>query len=302
MRRCPHPATWLSTPAVLCLTLFMMEPDGLKAAEPGTGVAYVPAGEFLMGTPEAGGGLSDERPQRKIFLNAYWIDLHEVTNRDYLRFIEATGHPAPAHEQAALTLWEEGRPFPGSDEHPVVNVSWNEAVAYCRWAGTRLPTEAEWEKAARGTDGRRYPWGNEWDLTLANSASFWAGRTVEFRGGQEWQAFWVKGEGARIAEREGLNGEVLTLPVGRFSKGKSPYGLVDMAGNVSEWVADFYNPYYYLQGPLSDPPGPAPTILKTIRGGSWLKPTISLRTSDRDFGQPDSRLTGVGFRCARDDR
>jgi formylglycine-generating enzyme required for sulfatase activity len=265
-------------------------------------LALVPAGEFFMGSPKGSGGFSDEQPQRLVYVSAFWIDRYEVTNVAYLQFVRATGHRAPANPNPAVTLWEQGAPVPGIETHPVVNVSWDDAVAYCQWAGKRLPTEAEWEKAARGTDGRRYPWGNEWDLTLANSASYWAGRTVEFKGGEEWKAFWVSGEGARISKEHGVKGEVLTMPVGSFPQGVSPYGLFDMAGNVAEWVQDWYEPYFYLNAPPADPQGPGGILLKAMRGGSWLKPAASLRTTDRDYGYPDDRPSGTGFRCAKDER
>lgn len=271
------------------------------ADEPGS-MVLVPAGEFLMGTPAESGALSDEHPQRRVFLGSYWIDRYEVTNADYLEFVEQTGHPAPAHRTPNLTLWHGDRPPAEIRDHPVVNVRWRDADAFCRWVGKRLPTEAEWEKGARGPDGRRYPWGNVWDRARANSASFWAGRRVEFEGREDWLDFWQRGEGARIVASRGIKGEVLTLPVGSFPGGVSPYGLHDMAGNASEWVADYYNPYYYVNAPLSDPAGPPPTILRSVRGGSWLKPASSMRSAYRDYGEPDSRMTGVGFRCARDDR
>ncbi len=255
-----------------------------------------------MGTTAGAGGFSDEQPQRLVFVSAFWIDRHEVTNREYSDFVRATGHHPPVHDNPALTLWADGTPPAEINDHPVVNVTWHDAGAYCRWAGKRLPTEAEWEKAARGIDGRRYPWGDHWAHRLANSASYWAGRTIEFKDARDWRDFWVKGEGARVVEQQGIKGEVLTLPVGSFPAGTSPYGLADMAGNVSEWVADSFNPYYYVNGPLANPPGPTPTILRSVRGGSWLKPATSLRTTDRDFAEPDARLSGVGFRCARDDR
>ena len=188
----------------------------------------------------------------------------------------------------------------GIGAHPVVNVSWEDSVAFCTWLGKRLPTEAEWEKAARGTDGRRYPWGNEWDVKKANSASYWAGRTIDFQSGADWEAFWIKGEGAKISKEKGVKGEVLTMPVASFPESASPYGLHDMAGNVAEWVQDWYNPNYYKDGPLSDPQGPPRGAIKAMRGGSWLKPAISLRTSDRDWGTMDSRPSGTGFRCAKD--
>jgi formylglycine-generating enzyme required for sulfatase activity len=265
-----------------------------------TAMALVPAGEFLMGTPAGSGGLPDEIPQRSVFLSAFYMDRYEVSNQDYLAFVTLTNHRMPENANAASTLWSNRTPMSGIERHPVVNVSWTDADAYCRWAGKRLPTEAEWEKSARGTDGRRYPWGNEWEISLANSASYWAGRTVEFDSGADWDAFWIKGEGARIARDKGLKGEVLTMPVGSFSAATSVYGLFDMAGNVAEWVQDWYDPNYYKSAPLVDPSGPARGAIKSMRGGSWLKPAVSLRASDRDWGTMDSRPSGTGFRCAKD--
>lgn len=263
-------------------------------------MVLVPPGEFLMGSSSGNDSLPDEQPQRRIYVSGFYIDRHEVTNEAYHQFVESTGHPAPQNSNQNSTLWAEHRPFPGSERHPVVNVSWADAVAFCRWAGKRLPTEAEWEKAARGVDGRLYPWGNSWDISLANSASYWAGRTIQFDSSGDWEAFWIKGEGAKIAKEKGLKGEVLTLPVGSFPAGASPYGLYDMAGNVAEWVQDWYDPNYYRLAPLTDPSGPERGAIKAMRGGSWLKPAISLRTSDRDWGVMDSRPSGTGFRCAKD--
>jgi formylglycine-generating enzyme required for sulfatase activity len=265
-------------------------------------MALVPAGEFLMGSPADSDGLLDEQPQRLVLTGTFLIDRNEVTNAAYERFVQATGHRAPMNANPASTVWEKNAPISGIGNHPVINVSWEDAVAYCTWMGRRLPTEAEWEKAARGTDGRRYPWGNEWDFKKANSASYWAGRTIDFQSGADWEAFWIRGEGSKISKDKGIKGEVLTMPIASFPESTSPYGLHDMAGNVAEWVQDWYNPNYYKDAPLSDPQGPSRGAIKAMRGGSWLKPAISLRTSDRDWGTMDSRPSGTGFRCAMDAR
>lgn len=253
-----------------------------------------------MGAPAGSHALPDEQPERRVYLSGFWIDRREVTNADYLQFVQQTGHRTPMNAKEAATLWEAGQPVPGIEDHPVVNVSWDDAVSFCRWRNKRLPTEAEWEKAARGTDRRLYPWGDGWDPNLANSASYWVGRKVEFRSGADWDDFWLRGEGAKITKEKGIKGEVLTLPVGSFPAGASPYGLLDMAGNAAEWVQDWYNPNYYKEAALSDPTGPDRGAIRGMRGGSWLKPAVSLRTTDRDWGTIDSRPSGTGFRCAKD--
>ena len=253
-----------------------------------------------MGAPAGSHALADEQPERRVYVSGFLIDRREVTNADYLQFVQATGHRIPMNAKEPATLWEAGQPLPGIADHPVVNVSWDDATAFCRWRNKRLPTEAEWEKAARGTDRRIYPWGDDWDPNLANSASYWAGRKVEFSNGADWDDFWLRGEGAAISKEKGIKGEVLTMPVGSFPAGASPYGLLDMAGNAAEWVHDWYNPTYYKQAALSDPTGPDRGAIRAMRGGSWLKPAISLRTTDRDWGTIDSRPSGTGFRCAKD--
>ncbi len=263
-------------------------------------MVLIPAGEFLMGSAEDGVSFDDERPQRLVSVSSFAIDRDEVTNAQYKQFVDATGHQPPSHPTARFTLWHQTVPLPGSEQHPVVNVSWHDAVAYCRWQEKRLPTEAEWEKAARGTDSRRYPWGMDWELFSANSASYWANRTIEFKDGDAWKAFWVTGDGARVSREYGLNGEVLTLQIGTFPQGASPYGVLDLTGNASEWVQDWYEPYSYLHAPLSDPQGPQGQLLKVVRGGSWLKPARNIRVTDRDYALPTDRATGIGFRCAKD--
>jgi len=290
----------LSVRLLVILFLFTaLLPPAMGSAQP-QGMVLIPAGEFLMGSPSDSGGLPDESPQRKIYLGNFFIDRYEVTNEAYALFVTATHHRIPENTNPASTLWEPQGPMAGTEHHPVVNVSWTDADTYCRWAGKRLPTEAEWEKSARGTDGRRYPWGNDWAVDRANSASYWAGRTIHFESRADWDAFWVRGEGARLAKEKGLNGEVLTMPVGSFPMALSPYGLSDMAGNAAEWVQDWYNPNDFKSAPLTNPTGPERGAIKSMRGGSWLKPIISLRTSDRDWGTMDSRPSGTGFRCAKD--
>ncbi|BCA53307.1 hypothetical protein W02_04470 [Nitrospira sp. KM1] len=282
---------------LLCLYVWVGVLLGAVVPE---GMALVPAGEFFMGSPAGQDGLPDEHPQRRVYIGAFFIDQYETTNQDYLAFVRATGHRMPENNTPASTVWKDGIPIEGVERHPVFNVSWTDADTYCHWIGKRLPTEAEWEKAARGVEGQRYPWGNDWDIQMGNSASYWAGRTVQFDSGADWDAFWMKGEGAAIAKGRGINGEVLTMPVGSFPSAVSPYGIYDMAGNVAEWVQDWYDPNYYRSAPLTNPGGPDRGAIKSMRGGSWLKPAVSLRAADRDWGTMDSRPSGTGFRCAKD--
>lgn len=286
--------------ACCVLLLSFTNHDSTAKAGVSPDMVVIPAGEFLMGSPDDGVSFDDERPQRLIYVASFSIDRFEVTNAQYKQFVDGTGYPPPSHLTPQFNLWRQAAPLPGSEQHPVVNITWHDAVAYCRWQQKRLPTEAEWEKAARGTDGRRYPWGMDWEVFSSNSASYWAGRTIEFKDGAAWKAFWVAGDGARVSHEHGLNGEVLTLPIGAFPQGASPYGALDMTGNAAEWVQDWYEPYSYLNAPLSDPQGPQGQLLKVVRGGSWLKPARNIRVTDRDYALPTDRATGIGFRCAKD--
>ncbi len=232
-------------------------------------MAYVPAGAFLMGSDD---GRADERPARRVELPGFYMDRYEVTVAKYVKFLNHTGrlYGCDGHKCAdvkdenpqshIVSVGDGYAAEEGFEDYPVTWVSWYGADAYCRFRHKRLPTEAEWEKAARGTDGRRYPWGNEFDPVKAN-----AGRR---------------------------NGPA---PVGSYPLGVSPYGLYDMAGNVWEWVADWYEPY-----PSSDYESPFFGKYKVVRGGSWNHPYEDARTTSRDFAHPARRLLVVGFRCARD--
>lgn len=235
-------------------------------------MVLVPAGGFLMGSDT---GDPDERPQRRIYLDAFEIDRYEVTNLQYRRFLVATGHeppqPWPGRYVAFLPARDpdwRGTDYPaGEATYPVVAVNWEDAAAYCAWAGKRLPTEAEWEKAARGIDGRSYPWGDRWDVDRANVGETDIG---------------------------------YTQPVGSHPGGASPYGALDMAGNAWEWVADLYDRAYYTFAPDRNPLGPASgTGERILRGGTWDSPSHHARASYRNathcFG-PNYR---AGFRCAR---
>ena len=224
-------------------------------------MVLIPAGWFLMGSDKKTDRLAylPELPQRKVYLDAYEIDKFEVTTVQFLKFVLATN-------RSPLIDWRyDGGNFQDTmTAHPVMHVSWFDADGYCKWAGKRLPTEADWEKAARGTDGRKYPWGEQWDASRANSTDSKLGKTVA---------------------------------VGSYPSGASPYGAQDMAGNVWEWVADWYG--YYQRSPERNPQGPDSGTFKVLRGGSWNGIPFALRTAIRSNGTPVSRDYYVGFRCAR---
>jgi len=245
--------------------------------KPQDDMILIPAGEFLMGSTEQevidtwrqnDGGWEKEDyisayPQRKIALDDFYIDKKEVSNGDYKMFVEATERPAPS-------LWDDHTL--SSPNQPVVGVDWNDADAYCRWAGKRLSTETEWEKAARGTDGRIWPWGNAWDPKKDNHG---------------------KGSGYGYDESDGWK---YTAPVGT-ELGVSPYGVLNMAGNVYEWTADDFNAYpendKYIQEDFEKG-------FKTLRGGAYDDGISEQRTSTRCGFRKDYEDVDVGFRCARD--
>ncbi|MDT7042512.1 formylglycine-generating enzyme family protein [Candidatus Nitronereus thalassa] len=225
----------------------------------------IPAGNFIRGS-STGMGRSDEMPREKIYIDAFSIDKFEVTNKRYLAFIAATGHKEP------YNVYEEGSLFKVTDIHdlPVVQVTWHDAADYCQWVGKRLPTEAEWEKAARGTDGRMFPWGDEKPSSLhANYDRDWADKAT-------------------------------LKPVGSLPQGASPYGVHDMSGNAREWVQDWYDKDYYAQAPKRNPRGPDKSLLKVIRGGSWRSFDSDIRAAARGKGGFALKTHGTGFRCARD--
>ena len=238
----------------------------------GAPLKRIPAGEFLMGTSisKRDGG-RDEYPERRIFLDAFYMDSLEITNGRYLEFVKAAGHRIPEHPRdKTLTLWQGATVPAAFKDHPVINVDWSDAAAYCEWAGRRLPTEAEWERAARGTTGRRFPWGDaEPTRTLANYLNQWRNG-----GGLE--------------------------PVGSHPQGASPEGVQDLQGNVWEWVADWYDPHYYEKGPLRNPKGPNEGTRKVMRGSGWESEAPVLRSAHRLSSDPKNRNHSLGFRCAMD--
>ena len=234
----------------------------------------VPAGEFEMGA-EGEPATPDEGPKHRVSLNAFYIAKYEVSNLQYHAFVEATDHRLPENCcDSKYNIWRGNTMLDGVGELPMINVSWDDAVAFCQWSGGRLPTEAEWEKAARGTDGRTYPWGNE-PVTRdrANytplSAKFWEGPSSLDKVSQ-----------------------------GEF--GRSPYGAYHMAGNVWEWVQDRYDESYYKKSPPQNPPGPSEGTDRVIRGGSWRNTPDVLRASNRNKHASTERRVYIGVRCAKD--
>jgi formylglycine-generating enzyme required for sulfatase activity len=216
----------------------------------GAKMVLVPEGEFIMGLP-AGEPGSDRSPLRKVYLKAFYIDKYEVTNGQYHKCVAAGGCKDPSLiTDYAPAFFEAGKKWYRMEtmkNYPVVGITWRQAGIYCEWAGKRLPLGSEWEKAARGTDGRKYPWGNEWDGTRANWDD--GGKTDSYK---------------KLA------------PVGSFLRGASPYGAMDMAGNVREWVDD-----------------------AVVRGGSWYSNPVSLRAGDPGHDYIVERDDDMGFRCAQ---
>lgn len=237
----------------------------------------IPAGWFTMGSNKKidRKAYRPEMPQRQVYLDAFEIDAYEVTALEYLRFVVDTGRPP-------LPDWKfDGGNFQESmAHHPVMHVTWYDADAFCRWAGKRLPTEAEWEKAARGTDGRIYPWGNTpAGLTRANFG----------RSG-------ISGPVRDRPERLLLYPPIIS--VDKYEIGISPYNVFQMAGNVAEWVNDWYDPAYYQTAPDRNPQGPSTGEHRVFRGGGWIDSTPTVRTAQRNGTAPETQANWLGFRCA----
>jgi formylglycine-generating enzyme required for sulfatase activity len=226
----------------------------------GATMRLVPAGNFMMGES----GNSDEKPIHQVYLGSFYMDKYEVTNALYKACVDAGGCTLP--EQMMSYTRSSYYGTSEFENHPVIYVSWNNAIAYCQWRGANLPTEAQWEKAARGTDGRTYPWGEGIDCDKANYSN-------------------CKGD---------------TASVGNYESGKSPYGIYDMAGNVLEWVKDWYDGLYYQSSLSSNPMGPDSGRYRVLRGGSWDSADVDVRSANRSLNAPYDMNYLIGFRCARE--
>jgi formylglycine-generating enzyme required for sulfatase activity len=235
--------------------------DYQLASNDRTSMVLIPAGQFTMGRNDT---VPDEQPTHRVSLDAFYINRYEVTVAQYAKFLESEDSEPPF-------LWQEARRDHKNAEKPVLGVDWHDATAYCRWAGKRLPTEAEWEKAARGTDGRIYPWGN--DPPTHDHANF---------------------------GHETTKGYAALAKVGSFEQGTSSYGVYDLAGNVWEWVADRYDEHYYQHSPEHNPQGPTTGPLRALRGGAWNSPPTVLASANRNANMPAAKRSDVGFRCAQD--
>ena len=254
-----------------------LAPSSETSSKDGMELLAVSKGDFMMGND---GGQADERPGHTVYLNTFWIDKTEVTIEMFGRFVAETGYQTSAEvngfgyilangqwQEAAHASWldpdGDGRL---NDAHlPVSQVSWSDAQAYCIWAGRRLPTEAEWEKAARGLDGRLFPWGSTApDSSLASFDQSWG-----------------------------------PSQVGSYPRGASPYGALDMLGNVWEWTADWYRADYYAASPSENPLGPSFGTHRVLRGGAWNSGLINIRITNRDVSEPIYYNNGLGFRCAK---
>ena len=242
-------------------------------------MVLVPAGEFVMGSDKKTDRLAyrGETPQRRVYLDAFEIGKYEVTALEYLRFVLAINRNPQVDWRYDGGNFQEPMAY-----HPIMHVSWYDADAFCKWEGKRLPTEAEWEKAARGTDGRLYPWGNE--PAGPTRANF--GRTG------------LSGPVRDRPERLLLYPPIIS--VDKYDNAVSPYGLYQTIGNVAEWVADWYDKDYYATAPARNPKGPETGTQKAFRGGGWMDSTTTVRVAMRNGTDPNTKINWMGFRCARD--
>jgi formylglycine-generating enzyme required for sulfatase activity len=253
-------------------------PSALEVKE--TEMVLIEGGEFFMGSNRNGSG-TDEKPGHKVYLSSYRIDKYEVTNSQYCKFLNDKGKEKNdglvwihindrSGECKIKKIKKTYMAVPGYENHPVTFVTWYGATAYAKWMNKRLPTEAEWEKAARGTDGRIFPWGNNWDS-------------------------------GRCANKENST-DRKTKPAGSYPYGASPYGVMDMAGNVLEWCSDWYGYYPVMEEPVKNPLGPFSGVTKILRGGSWDDDYYYCRVTFRGNYSPTNYDNDIGFRCAKSEK
>jgi sulfatase modifying factor 1 len=268
----------------ICILILSASGCGKKkeiTGKDGATMVLIPAGEFQMGNScdiilADGRRHKDEEPVHMVYLDDFYIDKYEVTNAQYRKFMRATGYGEPMGNEwipekgsflSGFRPWSDGN-FSGDDQ-PVVCVSWEDAMAYAKWADKRLPTEAEWEKAARGgLAGKRYPWGDN-----------------------------ITHHDANYVGKDDIDRWKYTAPVGSFAPNE--YELYDIAGNVWEWCSDWYDSNYYSDSPAQNPKGPDLGNMRVLRGGSWDYSEIALRCSHRHRFDPAVRFNVVGFRCVK---
>lgn len=228
----------------------------------GSVLVKIPGGEYEMGD-----GKESSCPKHRVYVDTYYMGIYSITNKQYKKFVDSTGHRPPDAADWGTAIWSKSN-FPKEySDHPVVCVSHEDAIAYSTWAGLSLPTEAQWEKAARGLKGYLYPWGNDWD--------------------------------AKKCRNEGNKGSGTTSAVYGYPEGVSGYGCMNMSGNVWEWCMDWYDSNYYTNSPPKNPRGPDKGADRVRRGGSWLNSAPDrFRGASRNFDSPSDRDDNRGFRCA----
>ncbi len=264
-----------ATPSILAAEIKINEKDQAE-------IVLIPAGDFLMGSDEDTDPYywGAEGPSHRVFLDGYWIYRNEVTNGMYQACVSAGACPRPQSKESRTRESYYGNP--DYDNYPVLNITYMSALSYCRWIGGRLPTEAEWEKAARGDqDARLFPWGNT--PAEGNQANFCD-----------------HGCPGEISDNDKNDGYRDTAPVGSYPDGMSLFGLYDTAGNVWEWVFDYFGPLYYEISPEKNPRGPQSAQYRVIRGGGWNNPSYGVRVVQRAGADPNNFFDTIGFRCALD--
>jgi eukaryotic-like serine/threonine-protein kinase len=251
-------------------TLFTVGPTQVSPKD-GMVMVYVPQGKFKMGL-DNNKELGYFDPGHTVYLDSYWIDKTDVTNAMYARCVDAGICEAPHSPKNVDTVFK-------GDDQPAGFVNWNDANTYCQWTGRRLPTNAEWEKAARGTDGRTYPWGNQKPAgNLLNLAD--------------------KNSSMEYADQSIDDGYIFTSPVGNYPDGASPYGALDMAGNAFQWVQDWYSDDYFVNSPDKNPQGPSSGEYRILRGGSCYNDANGVRSALNIADEPSGASGNISFRCA----